>query len=332
MIIAGQVKDLMGAVHLAADGSQVDSGTIYCVVRLESNDGDDGKFWDSNDDTWQASPVAWPTGTHTQAGQWVFALPAAATSGKAGDYIHYTFTDNLTEASATTVCGGGEHVVAAEDPLTTSDLSTIESNIRGADSDDLKDISDQIDALTTSGAFQVTIHVQDDSAIAVPFAQISIYDEANTAFLTRGIADSNGDLVVALDAGTYKLRIFKGLYGFTVPETIIVTGTQTHTITGTAFVAPTPSASEYCVVYGTIRDVAGLPVVGAEVNAYAMTPQVVSGIQKGKPLATTVTDTVGYFQIELVRNTSVALEIAKANLSFVKTVPDVANQDITTWI
>lgn len=117
MIKANTIKDLMAAVHLASDGSQHASGTVYCVARLESDDSDDGKYWDSNDDTWQASPVAWPEATHTQAGQWVFALPAAASNGKAGDTIHYTFTDNLTEASATTVCGGGEHKIYDEDML-----------------------------------------------------------------------------------------------------------------------------------------------------------------------------------------------------------------------
>ncbi len=161
MIIANTVKDLMAAVHLAADGSQVDSGIIFCVARLESDDADNGKFWDANDDTWQVAPVAWPEATYSKAAQWIFALPAAASNGKINDSTHYTMTDDLDESAATTVCGGGEHRINAENPLTTADLTnldvavstratpaqvtTAETNIRGTDSDTLKTLSDTLD-------------------------------------------------------------------------------------------------------------------------------------------------------------------------------------------
>ena len=129
MIIANTVKELVAAVHLAADGSQVDSGIIFCVARLESDDADNGKFWDANDDTWQVAPVAWPEATYSKAAQWIFALPAAASNGKIYDSTHYTMTDDLDESAATTVCGGGEHRINAENPLTTSDLSNLDAAV-----------------------------------------------------------------------------------------------------------------------------------------------------------------------------------------------------------
>lgn len=110
MMLAGVAKDLMSAVHLA-DGSQVSTGTIFAVIRLESSDADDGKFWDG--DSWETTPAPFPTATHTQAGQWFYALIAAATSGKPGSTVHFTFTDDLDETVATTVSGGGEHYVRA---------------------------------------------------------------------------------------------------------------------------------------------------------------------------------------------------------------------------
>lgn len=393
MIISGQEKDLSAAVHLAADGSQVDSGTIYCVARLESGDADDTKYWDSDDDTWQASPVAWPTAVHTQAGVWVFPLPAAASpSPKIGGSVSYTFTDNLTEGSATTVCGGGEHRIYAEDPLVTADLTTIESNIRGADSDDLKAISDQIDNVSSvseaadaiwdealsghtgagsageaqnrldqdlsatesnirgadsddlktlsdqldnvvvpTGARQVIIHVKDGGAAPVPSVEVSVYDASNTSFLTRGNTDTDGDFPVALDDATYQLRMVKDLYGFTVPEPMIVTADATHNFTATAFTAPTPSSADLCVIYGFVKDAAGVAVAGACVEAYASIPQIVGGTQAGKRIANTSTNAEGYFKLELTKLAEVYFKIEDTGLDVVRTVPNAASQDVATW-
>lgn len=120
MIIAGSTKTLAAAVHVQSTGAQVATGTIYAVVQLEQpGNADDGKYWDTNaGGSWQASPVSWPTASHTQAAMWAYALPAGATTGRDGAITHYTMTDNLTEASATTVCGGGEHRVVADIPST----------------------------------------------------------------------------------------------------------------------------------------------------------------------------------------------------------------------
>jgi len=110
-LVQNTVKDLIALVLLAADGTLYTT-SANCVVRLEDNGhADDGKFWDDDDDTWQASPVAWPSSTHTKAGLHLFQLPAAATLGHLGGRIFYTFTDNATEASATVACAGGEHII-----------------------------------------------------------------------------------------------------------------------------------------------------------------------------------------------------------------------------
>lgn len=113
MIIAGTAKELVAAVHAAADSSQKATGTVYCVIRMEGGD-NDGKYW--NGTAWVASASTSTTATHTEAGIWKYTLAAGATSGEAGGNVHYTFTDNLTEASATTVCGGGEHKIWGGEP------------------------------------------------------------------------------------------------------------------------------------------------------------------------------------------------------------------------
>lgn len=303
MIVAGQAKDLLGAVHAASDGSQVYTGTIYCAVRLESSDADDGKFWDANDDTWQTSPVAWPTAAHTQGGQWSFALPAIATNGKASCYIHYTFTDDLDESVATTISGGGEHYISAGTP-----------------------------ASEPAGVRQVTIHVKDGVGAPVPQAGIAIFDPTNTVFLTQGTADSGGDLVVALDDGTYKLRMHKSLYSFTVPETLTVSGDGTHNYTATAFSAPAPSSPELCVVYGTILDASGVAVADETVSVSVETPTTSDSNQLSLKQVSTTTNSSGYFEIELVRGARVNFTCVTASLRDTYLVPEAANQDLTTWL
>ena len=106
IITPGVVKDLVGTVVVAATGAPF-TGTALAIIRLEQDgDADDGKYWDANDDTWQASPVTWPVATATTiAGQHFFQLPVAATSSRTGARLSVTFTDNVVEATSTTLAG-----------------------------------------------------------------------------------------------------------------------------------------------------------------------------------------------------------------------------------
>jgi hypothetical protein len=181
MIPIGAAKDLMAAVHLAADWTQVATGTMYCVVRLESDDSDDGKFWDSDDDTWQATPVAWPEATHLQAGLWVFELPLAAIAGKSGDRLHVTFTDNITEASATTICMGTEYHIYTDTAL----LCTIYGTVRDVGGDPI--IGAEVDAYAyttpqVSGGVQLSEEVVSATTNAVGYFEMDLARGASVRF------------------------------------------------------------------------------------------------------------------------------------------------------
>ena len=307
-MIAGVAKYLVAEVHLAADGSQVATGTMYISIWRES----DLKFWDG--DSWETAPGSWPEATYKKVAGWIYLLSAAASAGMNGDTIHYTFTDHMTPGSATSVCGGGEHQVR-----TTTELVEISSGLR-----------------------QVTIHFQDGDTNDIPNVNAAIYSEDNGTYKTQGEANAGGDMSVNLDDGTYSVRSHKDLWGFTNPETIVVTQDETFTITGTAFSAPTPSDPDYCVIYGTVRDTTGQPLAGARVWAQATTPQAVSAIQKSNRPKSTKTNyeegkphagkPVGYFKIELTKLTEVRFKIAGGtNLDVVRTVPNAANQDVADW-
>lgn len=199
--------------------------------------------------------------------------------------------------------------------------------------DSLEAISDKLDTHLGAGARQITIHVQDGAALDIPDVEVSIFNDTNTVFLTRGTTDSNGDFVTGLDDASYNVRLVKAGFTFTVPEPFTVTADATFTFTGAGVVIIPPSAPNLCVIFGTLVNAAGEDLVGACVQAFAVVdpPQVVAGLQMADPIAEVLTDQDGFFQIELVRNSEVRFVIEEAGFDQIKTVPDLASQDLTTW-
>lgn len=187
-------------------------------------------------------------------------------------------------------------------------------------------------AAVGTGSSQIDFTIEDTGSNPIQGAQVDIYDAANTIFLTRLFTDINGQVSLAIDDGSYNVRLFASGYSFTVPEPLLVAGDGAVTFVGTNLITITPpSAPDLCVIFGTIRDAAGQVVAGACVEAFADTPQVVSGTQYGERIAQTTTDVNGYFELELVRLTQVRFSIDGTGLDIERTVPDAVSQDITTW-
>lgn len=251
-----------------------------------------------------------------------------------------TLNQILTEQDATNAAGlyavtGGFDLSAvtnkaASDTYTVIPLQTPGTSAILPTPDDFRE--GQVLESIGTGARQVTIHVQDTALVDVQGVQVDIFDSTNTILLVQLFTDINGDAVVAIDDGTYSVRLFKSLFSFTVPETLVVTGDQTTTYTGTAFAAPIPSAPNLCVIFGTIRNAAGIPLAGVCIQAFATKlPQDVGGAQLGEKIAEVRTDTAGFFQIELVRTLVVRFIVEGTDFDQIKTVPDLASQDLTTW-
>ncbi len=188
-------------------------------------------------------------------------------------------------------------------------------------------------SLTSTGLRQITIHVDGPGPADLPDVEVSIFNDTNTVFLTRGTTDSNGDLVTALDDASYNVRLVKAGFTFTVPEPFTVTADATFTFSGVGVVITPPSAPNLCVIFGSLVNAAGEDLVGACVQAFAVVdpPQVVGGLQMADLIAEVLTDQDGFFQIELVRSSEVRFVIEEAGFDQIKTVPDLASQDLTTW-
>ena len=129
-------------------------------------------------------------------------------------------------------------------------------------------------------------------------------------------------------------NVIQHMVTFTIPEVIVVSGNGSFTISGISQTnIMVPSAPNLCVIFGTIHNAGGNDLEGLCVQAFATTdpPQAVGGIQLGDPLAETTTDQNGFFQLELIRLSEVRFVIEEAGIDFIRIVPDLASQDLTTW-
>jgi hypothetical protein len=92
------------------------------------------------------------------------------------------------------------------------------------------------------GANTVTITVEEADHTPIPDVSVEIYNAAQTVKLKSGMTDVNGQLVVALNDGSYKIRLSKAMVNFTTPETLTVSGATAKTCTGVPVSVTAPSA------------------------------------------------------------------------------------------
>ena len=155
-----------------------------------------------------------------------------------------------------------------------------------------------------TGSNQVTITVKSSADSSVlNGVQVQVLNQTQTA--TEGLLTSNssGQASFALNNATYKVRLFKPGYIFTVPESVIVSGTTTASFFGSAFNPGSPPSPALCRVYGYVKDINNLPVVGAKIEVLNKTvplkyqSSVISPYYK-----ITVTDLNGYWYLDLFPN------------------------------
>ncbi len=183
------------------------------------------------------------------------------------------------------------------------------------------------------GLYEATIHVEDGAAAPLAAVKVHVFDSTNADPRWFGETDAAGDATFNLGAGTFSVRLAKGLTSFTSPETIVVTQDETFTLIGTSFVAPTAADPGDCAVYGTIWDSEGNPWAGVQIDVRAtIDPQFVGDITMGDRPGTTRTSALGEFTIDLLKEAEVRFLVADAGIDFTKTVPDAASVDVKDWI
>jgi hypothetical protein len=311
-IVANVAKNLTGLVITSADLTRKTSGTIYAIIRLEDDgDASDGYFLNASN-AWvsSVSNATAPQATHIAGGLWLYALPAAATTGRGGASIIVDFTDDHdTPASATVLGTQSEYTVYVEDRVIGSDVGL------------------------SAGAQSVTIDLEETDTTPITGAQIAIYDSNNTTKITVVSDDDNdGTLSASLNDGTYKLRIFRSGYSFTSPETLTVSGDGSHTINGTQVVTGTPSSPSGCVVFCDLQDAGIVDHQSVTLQATYITPQANGDVIGTSRTVSATSNASGRVELELAQGAVVDLEIENAGVDIRLLIPAQASYNLTSVI
>lgn len=186
------------------------------------------------------------------------------------------------------------------------------------------------------GNVQVTINIEDGVAVPLPETQVDIWNSAQTLLLWSGVSDINGQIVTALNPGSYKVLLRRNRTSFTVPETLSVVGpgAESETYVGTELSLISPTVPDTCIIYGDIFDIDG--VADDQMSPDAI---IIRAIRSKTPvyLGTRLltidpvevrADQSGHFEITLIRGMSVNLEIPRLMWRKTFTVPNQASENI----
>jgi hypothetical protein len=156
---------------------------------------------------------------------------------------------------------------------------------------------------TGTGVNQVILTTKQSSdSTPIASAQVQVLNYEQTATIGLLTTNPSGRATFALDDATYKVRMFKPGWQFTVPESLVVSGNTNKTYYAGIFNPGTPPSAEYCLVYGWV-DTLGLPVSGATVVASIDYYPLYYGALLLNPYARfTTTDSMGYWELNLYIN------------------------------
>jgi hypothetical protein len=99
------------------------------------------------------------------------------------------------------------------------------------------------------GSVEITMHLQDAGAVPILGGSIQVFDSNMLKLQTAGNSNVDGNLIITLNPGDYKVLISKqGIYTFDVPASITVTTSATFTFVGSE-IPPIPPAANCQLVY-----------------------------------------------------------------------------------
>lgn len=103
------------------------------------------------------------------------------------------------------------------------------------------------------GSSTVTITIQDQDTNPVPNTSVQIWNTGDTVLISYATTDSNGQVVLSADDGSYIVKIVKAGYTFS-QESLTVSGNTTQTYSGSTTTIPATSDPTLCRVYEYIRN------------------------------------------------------------------------------
>lgn len=158
----------------------------------------------------------------------------------------------------------------------------------------------------TTTLFYIYDSVDQTGTTPVPEAQVRLYSEDGTVFVTTGDTDENGELVLDVPDATYWVRFFKTGYSFPSKRFVIVdAGAVTNEFdieAGNLEQLPPSTADNLCRVSGYAVDAAGQPRRAATYQFMLPAWRHIVGnraITAAKVIAQT--DEYGYLEVELIQ-------------------------------
>ena len=181
-----------------------------------------------------------------------------------------------------------------------------------------------------SGANMVTITVEEADHTPIPDASVRILNNAETLTLLTGTTNVSGQLVVALNDGSYKIRLSKAMANFTVPETLTVSGATAKTCTGIVVSPTAPSAGlQTLVIYPsdlgltyqpTMVITAVISTINQKIDAAVLTNQI-----------TTATDEGDHFEMQLAKGAVVTVTAYNGMVKFIDKTVTITSDNTRNW-
>ncbi|MCP4566122.1 MAG: hypothetical protein GY841_00935, partial [FCB group bacterium] len=145
-----------------------------------------------------------------------------------------------------------------------------------------------------------------------------------------GLTDNDGRAVFNLDVGDHILAATAPGYIFNTFDTMNVTGADNDTIVGYRFNPGSPALADLCRVYGFIHGIGGEPVEGVLITAHLPDGVVRHNSTIISPYKQSViSDSSGYFHIDLIRSTDLTPSGAKYLISATYPAGTVLKKKIT---
>jgi hypothetical protein len=141
---------------------------------------------------------------------------------------------------------------------------------------------------------------QSTDSVEIVGATIQILNNSQTSTIGILPSNSSGSATFALDSDTFKIRMYKPGWQFTVPETLIVLGDTSITYFADPFDPGSAPSPDLCHVWGEVYDISNLPVEGAKAEVNNPTVPLRYGNTIISPFyKSTTTDSTGRFYFDL---------------------------------
>lgn len=174
------------------------------------------------------------------------------------------------------------------------------------------------------GAYSVGVVALDTTnSLTVPDVHVAVRNPAQTSLIAVASTDNDGRADFNLDAGSYLLSATAPGYTFAPFDTLVVDGPTVDTIRGWRFDPGEPLFEAFCRVWGYLFDAAGEPDEGVTVSAWLPggITTYSNGIIVPNPVAT-VTDSDGYFYLDLLPSDSLGAPEESHRYEFTISRPD----------